>query len=69
MSPWGSGDIQNRPLCHLTSIRDYLFSQTHDGVVTGALGECIDYGQYPQQYGVYPWGQGAALAYLAASLR
>lgn len=54
---------------HDASIRDYLLSQTHDGVVTGALGECIDYGQYPQQYGVYPWGQGAALAYLAASLR
>ena len=60
-----SGDIQNRPFCHLTSIRDYLLSQTHDGVVTGALGECVDYGQYPQVYGAYPWGQGAVCAFLA----
>ena len=60
-----SGDIQNRPFCHLASIRDYLLSQTHDGVVTSALGECVDYGQYPQVYGTYPWGQGAVCAFLA----
>ena len=50
----------------LSLIRNYLLSATHDGIVTDALGECVDYGQYPQVYGNYPWGQGAALAFLAA---
>ena len=47
------------------SIRDYLTSCTRDGIVGSALGECVDYGQYPQTFGNYPWGQGAALAFLA----
>lgn len=35
-----------------------------DGTVTGASAECIDFGQYVQQYGNYPWGQGSVCAAL-----
>lgn len=36
------------------------------GIVSGALAECLDFAMYRQEYGVYPWGQGAALAMLKA---
>ena len=36
------------------------------GVVSGALAECLDFAMYRQEFGVYPWGQGAALAMLKA---
>lgn len=35
------------------------------GRVQQALAECIDFGNHPQDYGNYPWGQGAVLAFLS----
>ena len=44
-----------------------LASQTDErGRVGSALSSCEDFGVHYQNYGHYPWGQGAALA--AASL-
>ena len=37
------------------------------GKVYGASAECIDFSMYRQQYGNYPWGQGAVLAFLSKS--
>ncbi len=48
-------------------IADFLMSYvTEKGAVDGALAECIDFAEHPQRYGIYPWGQGAALAFLAS---
>ncbi len=42
-----------------------LLSLTDDeGKVLQCSAECIDFGQYVQQYGSYPWGQGAVCAAL-----
>ncbi len=46
-----------------------LTGQIHDGIVEGALAECVDLGVHPQKYGHYPWGQGAVLAALAGASR
>ncbi|MCR4901932.1 MAG: glycoside hydrolase family 88 protein [Butyrivibrio sp.] len=43
----------------------YVNSQIKDGRVGNALGECVDFAMHPQKYGVYPWGQGMALALIA----
>lgn len=40
-----------------------------DGKVLQASAECVDFGEYRQQYGNYPWGQGAALMFLAKYYR
>ena len=37
-----------------------------EGTMTEALAECVDFGEHPQRYGPYPWGQGAALAFYSA---
>ncbi len=37
-----------------------------DGKIGQASAECVDFAEYRQQYGNYPWGQGAVLAFLAA---
>ena len=42
-----------------------LYDEATDGVVNGALAECLDFNNHPQNYGHYPWGQGAALAFLS----
>ena len=42
-----------------------ILPQIGNGVVTGSLGESVDFGVHPQYYGHNPWGQGAALAALA----
>lgn len=42
-----------------------LTNQINGGKVYTCSGECIDFGQYPQVYGSYPWGQGAVLAFLS----
>ena len=44
-----------------------LAACVHDGRAGGALAECIDFAQYRQEYGYYPWGQGAVLMALAAA--
>ncbi len=44
-----------------------LLAQTDaGGRVLQSSAECVDFAQYVQQYGTYPWGQGAVLAFLAA---
>ena len=40
-----------------------------DGKIGQASAECVDFAEYRQQYGNYPWGQGAVLAFLAAWCR
>ncbi len=45
------------------AIHDYV----NGGKVYGASAECIDFAQYRQSYGNYPWGQGAVLAFLATN--
>ncbi len=42
-----------------------LWDSAPEGEVGGALAECLDFGNHPQKYGHYPWGQGAALAALS----
>ena len=46
------------------ALRDYV---TSEGRMTESLAECVDFGEHPQRYGVYPWGQGAAMAFLSAA--
>ncbi len=41
---------------------------TPEGLLTDSLAECVDFAQHPQRYGTYPWGQGAALAFLSRAL-
>ncbi len=45
------------------SLLDYV---DENGRVQQSSAECIDFAQYRQQYGCNAWGQGAALAFLAA---
>ena len=46
-------------------VRGLAASVNGEGEVTGSLAECLDVGVYPQRFGVFPWGQGAALAALS----
>ncbi len=47
-----------------------LLAQTDaGGRVLQSSAECVDFAQYVQQYGTYPWGQGAVLAFLAHRLQ
>lgn len=39
----------------------FLLSQIRDGRVTQCSAECGGFGEYPQRYGSYPWGDGPAL--------
>ena len=50
----------------IEAAKTYLSGQIKDGVVLNSLGECIDFSMHPQKYGTYPWGQGAALAFLSS---
>ncbi len=43
---------------------DSLRHEINGGRVYGASAECIDFAQYKQEYGSFPWGQGAVLAFL-----
>ena len=46
-----------------------LLGTISEGRVLGALAECIDFAQYRQSYGCYPWGQGAVLMALGSRYR
>lgn len=46
------------------SARALLACTEDSGRVLQCSAECIDFGQYVQQYGAYPWGQGAVCAAL-----
>lgn len=39
----------------------FLLQHIENGNVCCASGECEGFGQYPQRYGVYPWGNGSVL--------
>ena len=52
----------------LERLREGLLKQiSPEGVVSGALAECDGFGLHPQKFGSYPWGQGAALAFLRST--
>ena len=54
----------------LEQAAEKLFSMvSEDGKIGQASAECTDFAQYRQQYGNYPWGQGAVLAFLARFVR
>ena len=40
-------------------------SLVEGGRIGDSLGECADFAQYPQNYGVYPWGMGSALRFFS----
>lgn len=52
-------------LSRLTAI---MQTSIRDGRVTDCSGECKGFAEYPQVYGIYPWGSGSALAFLAVQL-
>jgi hypothetical protein len=41
-----------------------LEKSVKDGRVYRCSGECLDFAQYPQKYGAYPWALGPALEIL-----
>ena len=50
-------------LLRLRRAAEFLNAQTDaEGLVGGALAECLGFAEHPQRYGAFPWGQGAALA-------
>ncbi|MGN8696746.1 glycoside hydrolase family 88 protein [Bacillota bacterium HCP3S3_F1_1] len=54
----------------LEQAAEKLFSMvSEDGKIGQASAECTDFAQYRQQYGNYPWGQGAVLVFLACFVR
>jgi rhamnogalacturonyl hydrolase YesR len=49
----------------LLKTRESMLEHTRNGIVTDALGSCDDFAVHYQNYGNYPWGQGAVLAALS----
>ncbi|ADL35248.1 unsaturated glucuronyl hydrolase Ugl88B [Butyrivibrio proteoclasticus B316] len=49
----------------LIKAKESMLSHAHGGIVTDALGSCDDFAVHYQNYGNYPWGQGAVLAALS----
>lgn len=45
-----------------------LQTSIQKGYVTDCSGECKGFAEYPQVYGIYPWGSGSALVFLAVQL-
>ena len=67
MKKTGSSEKVERAL---EQAAEKLFSMvSEDGKIGQASAECTDFAQYRQQYGNYPWGQGAVLAFLACFVR
>jgi len=58
-------DSLNRNYERLLAASDSLKMKIHNGRVTDAEAECIDFGVYPQTYGSYPWADGPALSFLS----
>ena len=57
---------QGKFMDRLSRLKKGLEEQTDScGVLGGSLAECVGFGVQPQRFGNYPWGQGAALAFLA----
>ena len=49
----------------LLKAKESMLDHTKDGIVTDTLGSCDDFAVHYQNYGNYPWGQGAVLAALS----
>lgn len=49
----------------LTRLSGAMEHSLEDGVIRDSLGECVGFGEYPQVYGVYPWGMGSALEFFS----
>lgn len=66
----GSGLSSPFTVEELDLAAESLLAQTDaGGRVLQSSAECVDFAQYVQQYGTYPWGQGAVLAFLAHRLQ
>lgn len=52
----------------LSRLAATLQTSIQKGYVTDCSGECKGFAEYPQVYGIYPWGSGSALAFLAVQL-
>ncbi len=61
-----SEDLLEITKAALSKAKTAMLEHTENGVVKDALSSCDDFGVHYQNYGVYPWGQGAVLAALAA---
>ena len=59
---------RDRVVKSLEKAVECMLSHAKDGVVGDALSSCDDFGVHYQNYGVFPWGQGAVLAALAETL-
>ena len=57
----GNGQHERETMSIAAGLKRYL----KDGAMTEALAECVDFGEHPQRYGCYPWGQGASLAFFS----
>ena len=72
----GPGWQQRLQLCSVQSsgspalsrLAATLQTSIQKGYVTDCSGECKGFAEYPQVYGIYPWGSGSALAFLAVQL-
>ena len=49
----------------LLRMKDFVLNHTKNGQVNQALSSCEDLAVHRQVYGHFPWGQGAALAFLS----
>lgn len=49
----------------LSALAEGLEAWAKAGQVGGCSGECMGFSEYPQTYGVYPWGTGTVLEFLA----
>lgn len=61
-------EIHDRVEKSLDRAVECMLAHTKDGVVLDALSSCDDFGVHYQSYGNFPWGQGAALAAVAAAM-
>ncbi len=63
-----AGILDAELLGSAADVASALTRQISGGRVLQSSAECIDFGEYRQQYGTYPWGQGAVLAFLSCRL-
>lgn len=62
-------DERNAETEIIHDVVSFLLQHTQNGNVKSASGECEGFGQYPQRYGVYPWGNGPVLSVLAKRVK
>ncbi len=59
-----NSEIYNDLISSLKRARKCMLEHTHNGVVEDTLSSCDDFAVHYQNYGSFPWGQGAVLAAL-----